>query len=87
MENKYIFLISVVYILWIFGKTLSCDQCVNICGTQQFPCCFNNMKKKQFGFRIKSQDEIAPIHNIVVSEYQYTILNILIIEYIFCYLY
>lgn len=45
------------------------------------------MKKKQFGFRIKSQDEIAPIHNIVVSEYQYTILNILIIEYIFCYLY
>ncbi|CAD1475787.1 unnamed protein product, partial [Heterotrigona itama] len=37
---------------WVFGETLSCEQCgkecAEKCGTRQFrACCFNNMKKRQ----------------------------------------
>nr|XP_012152795.1 PREDICTED: uncharacterized protein LOC105664152 [Megachile rotundata]XP_012152796.1 PREDICTED: uncharacterized protein LOC105664152 [Megachile rotundata] len=59
INYTYVILLLAVYALWIFGETLSCDQCgrecADICGTRQFrACCFNNMKKRQFNSGLQS---------------------------------
>nr|XP_034173717.1 trissin [Osmia lignaria] len=59
MNCTCVILLLAVCALWIFGETISCDQCgrecADICGTRQFrACCFNNMKKRQLDFGSQS---------------------------------
>ncbi|XP_033204201.1 trissin [Bombus vosnesenskii] len=58
MNCTYVALFFIVCALWVFGETLSCEQCgrecAEKCGTRQFrACCFNNMKKRQFDLGLK----------------------------------
>ncbi|KAK9309533.1 hypothetical protein QLX08_000785 [Tetragonisca angustula] len=53
MNCTCVMLFLIVCASWVFGETLSCEQCgkecAEKCGTRQFrACCFNNMKKRQF---------------------------------------